>query len=552
MTEGNRRLEWLCLAAVLVVQALLVGLYFVPTLGGVDCNGYHVCSRMVEQHDRFYQVPEDELAFVSRMWIVTDNGEYYPKYPPLYPLLAGVLLKIFGGWAGLLVAPVCMVLAVLGLYVLCRTFLPGWAAVLAAWIGATTPLINAFANDQVSHGLSICCITWGYAFFFRGTHERSKPCPGLMVASGLLLGYSIGARYPNALMGLPVLLWFWQHRKQTGWPGPIAWLIGGAIPCLFLAVFHWTAFGSPLRTAYSFTEEQDAFGLAHLIRHVHFYVPSVIAHGVGPIFWLFACGYLVTWLRDRQKAWLYTLWMAPLTLLYMSYYFAPQHHPLGYLRFLLPLGIPCVLLALTFLKELLSALQDARVRRLAIVALIVCQGGWGIFSSLEQLEMRFRFNDSKQRRVEFVRDNVPAGSVVFGEVELLDDLDYWREHSLYWEMTLHQDKVAQYFGSRDSGPDSLQQERADAMKRLLIDVDKATFDERATALLDKPLKAGRAVYLAGPTEVFDDFRRDYGDRFALEHVADHPGGARRRLFYPAQPPVPELIAPYAIAKIIKR
>ena len=64
----------------------------------------------------------------------------------------------------------------------------------------------------------------------------------------------------------------------------------------------------------SLTEEQAAFGLGYLIRHVHFYVPAVVAEGVGPVFWLFLCGYLLTWLRDRQRAWFYTLWMAPLAL----------------------------------------------------------------------------------------------------------------------------------------------------------------------------------------------------------------------------------------------
>ena len=40
----------------------------------------------------------------------------------------------------------------------------------------------------------------------------------------------------------------------------------------------------------------------------------VVAHGVGPIFWLFVAGYLLTWLRDRGRTLFYTVWMAPLTL----------------------------------------------------------------------------------------------------------------------------------------------------------------------------------------------------------------------------------------------
>lgn len=553
MTSQSRRLERLGLCAILTMHALLVLSYFVPTVGGVDCNGYHVCSRMVEQHNQFHQQPDDELAFVSRMWVRNEAGEFYPKYPPLYPLLAGGLLKVFGGSAGLLVAPLCMILAVLGLYVLCRTFLPVWAALLAAWIGATTPLINAFSGDQVSHGLSICCLTWGYALFFRGTHNREKACAGLLFGSGLLIGYSIGARYPNALMGLPVLMWFLQHRRAIGWQGPTAWLVGGAIPCLFLAIFHWVSFGHPFRTAYSLTEEQGAFALSNLIRHVHFYVPSVVAQGAGPIFWLFLCGYLLTWVRDRQRAWFYTLWMAPLTLLYMSYYWAPQHHPLGYLRFLLPLGIPCVLLAMGFMNELVTALRDERTRRIAIAALVIVQGGWGVFSSLEQLELRFRFNDTKHRRVEFVREHVPTGSTVFGEVELLDDLDYWREHSLYQEMLLHREKVELFVrGTRDSGPDSMQHSRVEAIKSQLLDIDPTAFRQHALRLLDRTLASGDPVYLVGRPETLADFRGSYSDGYQLKQVAELAGGTRRRLFTPALPPTPELLSEYRVAKIVKR
>lgn len=553
MSDRPRSFERLLLAVILAVHAGLIFMYFVPTVGGVDCNGYHICSRMVEQHNQFHQQPADEAAFISRMWVENEAGEFYPKYPPLYPLLAGALLKLFGGAAGLLVAPICMMLAVLGLYVLCRTFLPVWASLLAAWIGATSPLINAFANDQVSHGLSICCLTWGYALFFRGTHGRDRPCAGLLAASGFLIGYSIGARYPNALMGLPALLWFWQRRRDVGWKGPAAWLIGGAIPCIFLAAFHWISFGHPFRTAYSLTEEQAAFGLGYLIRHVHFYVPAVVAEGVGPVFWLFLCGYLLTWLRDRQRAWFYTLWMAPLTLLYMSYYWAPQHHPLGYLRFLLPLGVPCVLLAMGFLVEVIGALRDQRTRRIAIAALVIVQGGWGIFGSLEQLELRYRFNDAKQRRVEFVREHVPAGAAVFGEVELLDDLDYWREHSLYQEMLLHREKVELLVrGTRESGPDSMQRSRVETIKRELLDIDPAEFRANALRLLDRVLAGDSGVYLVGRAETLADFRAGFGDSHDLEDVAELPGGTRRVLFRPALPPTAELAAGYRIARIVRR
>ena len=80
-------------------------------------------------------MPEDDLTFVGRMWVEGEGGEFYSKYPPLYPALAGILMRLFGDLAGFLVAPVSSWLAVLGMYVLCRALLPRWAAVVGAIVG---------------------------------------------------------------------------------------------------------------------------------------------------------------------------------------------------------------------------------------------------------------------------------------------------------------------------------------------------------------------------------------------------------------------------------
>ena len=98
----------------------------------------------------------------------------------------------------------------------------------------------------------------------------------------------------------------------------------------------------------------------------------------------------------------------------MSYYFAPKGHEVGFMRFFLPLGPPCILLALMFFRDVLARFDDRpRARGWLIAALVLCQGGWGVFSSLEQMELRFRYNDVQYRRAQFVRENVPAGSAAW-------------------------------------------------------------------------------------------------------------------------------------------
>ena len=103
---------------------------------------------------------------------------------------------LFGDLAGMLVAPVCSWLAVLGTYVLARALLPGWAALLAALAAASNPLINIFSADQVSHPASIAFLTWGFALFFLGAKREQRPSVALFWLSGLGSAARLRRRHP--------------------------------------------------------------------------------------------------------------------------------------------------------------------------------------------------------------------------------------------------------------------------------------------------------------------------------------------------------------------
>ena len=167
---GVRPWELLALLGILILHALALRLYYVPTSGGTDANAYHVASRMVQEHGRFHQVPADTFTFMGKMWVVNERGEFYPKYPPVYPTVLGVVMKAFGTQAGFLVNPICALLAVIGMFVAARVFLPGWAALLAAWTVSISPVLNSLVVDQVSHATSFAIQTWAFALFFLGEY----------------------------------------------------------------------------------------------------------------------------------------------------------------------------------------------------------------------------------------------------------------------------------------------------------------------------------------------------------------------------------------------
>jgi len=516
--EPVRPWEIVTLAGILLVYAVALAAYFVPTLGGPDANSYHVSARMLEQHGHFYQVPADDLAFVGRMWVEDEQGRFYSKYPPLYPALCGVLMRAFGDLAGMLVAPVCSWLAVLGAFVLARALLPGWAALLAALAAASNPLFNIFSADQVSHPASIAFLTWGFALFFHGAKREERPRAVLLVGSGLLLGYAVGIRYTNFLLLAAPALWFGLGLTRS-WRAAGAWLAGLAVPGLLLAWFHWSAFGSPLNTGYSLTDEQQGFSLSSFVHNLRFYF-AFMGEGVGPLFVLSLCGFVTTWRRDWRRGAFFSVWLLPLALLYVSYYYLPALSE-GYLRFLLPLVAPCMLLALVFAREALAAFESPATRRLLIGALIACQVAWGVVGSIDRFELRYAFNDMQHRKVQFIREQVPAGSALFGPVWLLDALDYHQSYTLRDLDLVFRERLSARVARVLADP-HVQHTREARWNEQLVAVDEETYRARIRALIDRPLAAGRSVFAVGTPEDHAALVEAYSARYEIEEAAVLP------------------------------
>ena len=530
----HRLFELAVLGSILAVYALLLGLYTVPVLGGPDANAYQVSARMVELDGRFHQPPREELAHVGRMWVVNDAGEWYPKYPPLYPALSGAVMKALGPEAGLWVSPVCAWLVVLGIYVLCRTRLPGWAALLGAFVMSTTPVFNLFAVDKVSHPPSLLFLVWGYALFFHGTNAAPARRARWFAAAGLLVGYSVGIRYPNALMALPPTLWLllrWREARAAA----VAWGIGLAVPAALLAWYHAVSFGHPLRTAYSLTEEQGGFGLGYFVKNLRLYLPALVTDGFGPLLVLSGLGFVTTWFADWRRGAFYTLWIAPLTALYISYYWAPSQHPPSYIRFLLPLTAAWILLALSLVRDLFTALNAPLRLRVAMIAvLVLAQGGWGIAKSLTEMETRYSANVETQRLTDFLLEQVPPGAALFADAWWLDELEFHGGRALYWDALLDQKVLGRALGrtTRLPGPDSLQPERARRLQRRLVDVEPSAYRAAIEELVGGRLAEGE-VYLAGTPGSLQPLLAFWGTSFGFAEVAVlEPASKRYRLFSP--------------------
>ncbi len=195
------------------------------------------------------------------------NGHYYSDRPPGTAFLA-VPFYWFGELVGRVVGPtgrdlplhyVLVLPALLGaittlaLYWLARGIgASSGAAALTAVTGVCTTLVLKYATLLYSHIAGAALVTAALATLLLTERRPGQRWP--LVVSGLLLGASGVAEYPNLLLIGPCLLYLgWLVWRRGGaWATPMAFLAGWLPPIALLAGYQWLAFGRPWRTSYTF------------------------------------------------------------------------------------------------------------------------------------------------------------------------------------------------------------------------------------------------------------------------------------------------------------
>lgn len=533
--------------------------HFVPLPIGVDPNGYHVSARQISEHGRFYLEPEDPYQFVGRMWVVNAEGRFYAKYPPLYPALCGVTMRIFGHLAGMAVNPLCGILAVLGVYVLSRAWLPpGWS-LLASLLLAANPVFNTNVLNQASHASNICFLVWGYAAVVwstgdvlrsstRSVQRSTDRQPGragfgwirwfLLVGGGFLIGCAGGIRYTSVLLAIPPLvLLVGRGRDALSRTG--CYLAGVAVPWGLMGLFNWLAFGAPWVTGYRLTGEQMGFSWAKLTEHAGLYLTGLSGTGLGPAFGLGVLGLLLMVRRHLRQGVFFVLWIVPLLLVCMAFYWAPEQRPERYLRLVLPAIVALSLLAAMMLPELAKVLRLGGGASAALVVVFVAaQGAWAGFESAGTLDKRTQRQRSIQEAVGGILETVPPGAVVIGPNELLNVLAFVGSYKLYPDEILERRRLDELAKRTErEGPYFLQKKRAADLRQLLVDIGPVTYWNRIGGLLEGHLEDGRQVYLLSQGTATSQARRELGQAVELRTVAEiqlgslaeAPPGSRRLL-----------------------
>ncbi len=315
---------WVGLLVALAFYAWTQARCFVPATHEVDCEGYFVLGKRLAHGEPAGRIEPDPFIYQSHVWVRNGRGELLPKYDPGYPLLLGLAYRVDGDRGAFLVSPVMGGLVLLGAFLLYRLWMPRLAATLGTMLLALHPMIQAYSGYPLTHITETACAVWGFYFLWRWMQRQGLASA---LAAGLVLGFATTIRHAAVLFGLAVAAalagTLWRVRPRRGRPlvTAIALALAYALFPLALALYHWRWFGSPLTSGYALSGEQQALSWRYALGNF-----TTLLNGLNgdcaPLLLPLALVGLAR-VGSRLERLVRTLWLVPLCLLYLFYYWAP-------------------------------------------------------------------------------------------------------------------------------------------------------------------------------------------------------------------------------------
>jgi len=327
-----------CLAVILVLYSIYLLRDFSPAIASPDANGYWAQGSLLSNTGHTFFKPENDAQYIGMHWLVTEDGRFFSRYPPGLPVLIGVIYKLFGHEAAILINPALATLSLLVIFLLIKTIANSWWALGGVCALAINSIFNQCATTCNSHMSVTFCLALGLFFLVRWSQKGSLLN---IFLSGLLMGCIPTIRYPEALFGLGTALFLLLHyrSRERIWLHYLFAAMGAAIPLLPLLIRNHFAFGAFYRTGYALTNEQTGFGWEYFKSHFVNYIQTLHSEGLGLFFMLGIIGIMVMCFeREQRRAGiLFASLIIPSTLLYMSYYWGPEGRAASTMRFLVPI-----------------------------------------------------------------------------------------------------------------------------------------------------------------------------------------------------------------------
>lgn len=425
-TKHRRKIPFTPLAILLVIiHFVFLLFYFEPAISTPDAQGYFTQAKLIAREGKTYLEPESILQYIGPHWLHRSDNLYFTTFSPGFPTILAVVYKIFGPKASLLVSPLMSSLSLLGLFLLCRLWIgKGWA-LLALSLMAVNPFANQHALFGDSHTAVVFFLIWALFFLARWVKSNSVLWA---FGTGLFVGIIPTIRYPEVLFFFAIAIFVLFHLKgnKIYWRSIVAGAIGAAIPIGALCIRNQMAFGAFWRTGYGLSNEPTHFGLNYLMGYSLSYLKMLLSEGCGLMFILGIIGIAV--LCARKNTWkegvLFILLVAPITLLYMSYFWKldPQS-----MRFLLPTFYVYTIAGVWLMRMVIGNRWSLAWTASAVILLITFL--WGLPQSFRPLQRLKEHNAVLSKVTGVIEKHVEPGNILIaneGINQNLDFIGYWR------------------------------------------------------------------------------------------------------------------------------
>ncbi|MHC4814496.1 MAG: hypothetical protein ACYTKC_18715 [Planctomycetota bacterium] len=231
------------LLAVVGAHGWWLNTHYAEAYASPDAPGYFIPTKLLAQDGHAWITPGSPVQYVGPHFVETeDGGRYVSRLAPGLAWIAAPAYMFGGGYgAAMYVNPILASLTVLFLFLLCRRWMGGGFALLAALAYAVNPTANFQAIHADAHTGATAFLVIGL-YFLDGWARWPGPWRALL--AGLLLGVAPTIRPAVALCGigiaLLVLLKVW--RDGPPWRQLFLLILGAAIPLGAWTVHDYLAF----------------------------------------------------------------------------------------------------------------------------------------------------------------------------------------------------------------------------------------------------------------------------------------------------------------------
>ncbi len=408
-----------------IAVVLLAMLVFEPGVVYRDAYQHLMMGRHMAEGDFEPRLEPSRTPRYTAMDIGLRDGREvrFWKYPPGVALLLVAPAVLLGGpEAALYINPVLCVVILLLFNHLCQRLVGGWTAAAGVMLVMMNPLWPLLGPSYLSHRAVSLLLVASLILLVR-TRETGSWRSGLLY--GLLVGLVPSVRYPEAVivpaLALPMIVMSLRGRLPRR--ALFGFLAGMALPLALLGVYNMVAFGSPLTTGYSLSEEQSAFGLSYLGTNSGIFFTGLLSDMGAHVILLAVCG--VTLLLRRGGERLLAASLALPFLMSVTLYASFKWEYDG--RYFLPFVYPVVLSVLLALEWLQRNARKLLAPMLAgALALSAAAAG----EEARVLLVAEEAAGSARAACDMVRGAVPDGSVVVTHPSLAWTLDFLGDYEI--------------------------------------------------------------------------------------------------------------------------